>query len=298
MSLRRRRGGEVAAVFSRPGLAHQRGQPPLVVAGRAAHRVDPTTSSSAPSTTPGSTSRPTPARSTSTRAAPWQVIELDPDARRVIVTPDRRRHLHAGPLRRRRIRILDDEAAAIGGRSRAAPRRRSRSPTSVTGYQVKRVSDHHTLDRVELDLPATAPRDPWRSGTRSTTTLISRGRHRRARPRRQRCTRSSTPASASSRCSPSATAGTSAASRPSGSPTPTQPTIVIYDALRRRGRHRRAGVGDRRPPPRRDARHHRAVRLRHGLSRRACSRRSAATGTNRSTRPAPPGLLRTTLHRR
>ena len=44
-----------------------------------------------------------------------------------------------------------------------------------------------------------------------------------------RCTPSSTPPSASSRCSPSATAGTSAASPPPGSTTPDGPTIVIYD---------------------------------------------------------------------
>ncbi len=152
MSLRRRRGGEVAAVFS------GRGWPTSEVSLRSSSRGEVRIVSDDDDLI-GTIDEARLYEQAHLgaiylhQARPWEVIELDPAQRRVIVTAaDGETYTQTRSTTS--IRLLATEATRDVGR--AELHLGSVEVTHrVTGYQVKRVSDHHTLDRVELDLPPT-----------------------------------------------------------------------------------------------------------------------------------------------
>ena len=97
----------------------------------------------------------------------------------------------------------------------------------VLAYQRKRLADHEVLDLIALDLPPTHASPPRRCGTSCPTSSLARTS--RSTRCSARCTPPSTRRSRCCRCSRCATAGTSAACRPTSTRRPGAPTIFIYD---------------------------------------------------------------------
>ena len=97
--------------------------------------------------------RSTPARSTCTWAAPTRSSELDIDGRRAIVSPLRRRLVHAAEEGDRGLHRADARAAARRSGS-SCTSARSRSREQVIAFQRKRLGrQQEVIDIVALDLP-------------------------------------------------------------------------------------------------------------------------------------------------
>ena len=232
------------------------------------------------------TAPPTPARSTSTAARPGWSTSLDLDERVAVIERADARLLDLGPRDHRHLDRRASASTARWGRLPAVVRRRSRSPTRWSRTSSAASPRGEVLGEEPLDLPERT--------LRTTRGLVDRARRRARRAPgwpRPTCpaprTPPSTARSACCRCSPPATAGTSAASRPPLHPDTGQLTVFVYDGhpggagFAERGFHAAARLADARPatrsPPASAPR----------AARRASSRPSAATRTTRSTRPAP-----------
>src|SRR5262249_36533453 len=87
------------------------------------------------------------------QARPWQVVELDPDHHVVRVVPSDG-ETYTQTRSDTSIRLLRADADRPVGRSRLHLGT-VEVTHRVTGYQVKRVSDHRTLERHDLDLDPT-----------------------------------------------------------------------------------------------------------------------------------------------
>jgi DEAD/DEAH box helicase domain-containing protein len=152
MSLRRRRGGDVAAVFA--GRAWPASEISLRSSSRGELRIladddEPVgtidEARAADQAHPGAIYLH--------QARPWQVTDLDVAHHLVRVVPSDG-ETYTQTRSDTTIRLLREDARRDVGRS-GLHLGTVEVTRRVTGYQVKRVSDHHTLERHELDLPPT-----------------------------------------------------------------------------------------------------------------------------------------------
>ena len=217
-----------AGRVGRAGLADPRRRPAQRLERRGAHRHRGRHARRHRRPGPGLSASCTPARSTCTRASRYRVRELDLDDGAAIVEPADGGE-YTQPRTETDITILGADADAGRRPQRASPSARCGCVSRVIGYQ-----RFDALHRRAARPPRSSTCPPGELTTRafwytSTGRPAGRRRHRRGRTCPARSTPSSTPPSACCRCSPSATAGTSA-----GVSTPLQaetglPTIVIYD---------------------------------------------------------------------
>ena len=136
----------------------------------------------------------------------------------------RRRRRHRRAVRRRRvdpapqsitdITILGERAAPAGGPQPAARSGAVRGALAGGRLPALRHAPPASCSAPRSSSCPPASWSPARSGTRSSPALLAAAGVAPGRGARARCTPSSTPPSACCRCSPSATAGTSAGCRP------------------------------------------------------------------------------------
>ena len=179
----------------------------------------------------------------------WRVTDLDLDAGIADGGAHRRGRGHPGPLDGPHLRARGGAHPAGGPRPAVARERGGHLP----GHRLP-APRRGVAARCWAPTTSTCPPHRWSpgpSGTRSTPACCA-GPGWPPRRGPAPCTRPSTPPSACCRCSPSATAGTWAACPPRGPRTGRADDLHLR-RLPRRGRHRRARLRGRRPPPGRHA---------------------------------------------
>ncbi len=270
----RERPGRRPARRRRPAGAPRRGgHRPAARHGRRRRRAQP---------------RRTPARSTCTRARPTSCDRLDLEEAVALVRRDDPDY-STSAREVTDIRLVEELRGRAVRRRPAGARAPSRSPprwcrSCASGSGTRRGARRGAAG------PAGAPAAHPRGLVHGVAERCSPPPGWAGRTCRAPRTPPSTPRSGCCRCSPPATAGTSAGSRPPCTPTPARAPSSSTTATRAARASPSAATSAARPGCGRPATRSRRASAR-PAARRACSRPSAATATSRWTRPGAVRLL-------